>query len=184
MAVKLAANRPIHGKLRLVHKGVVAEQREVDLKPDTENLFHFEVAMLTPGRSVWTAELIPDQDHFPINNRATATVHVHGRPRVLLLHEDPQEMRSLVRALREQEIEAEIRGQHGMPETMAGLAAFDAIVLANLPATLLSPRQMERIKRYVIDLGGGLVMLGSENSFGLGGYYKTPVEEVLPLISR
>ena len=31
---------------------------------------------------------------------------------------------------------------------------------------------------------GGLAMLGSENSFGLGGYYKTPVEEVLPLVSR
>src|SRR5690606_17270890 len=39
-------------------------------------------------------------------------------------------------------------------------------------------------KQYVIDLGGGLMMLGSENSFGLGGYYKTPVEEVLPLVSR
>ncbi len=184
MGVKLAANQPLHGNLRIVHKGVVVEQREVDLKPDAENLFYFEVAMLTPGRTVWTAELVPDQDHFPINNRATATVHVHGRPRVLLLHQEPKEMRSLVRALREQEIEAEVRGQHGMPESLAGLAAFDAIVLANLPATMLSPRQMERMKRYVTDLGGGLVMLGSDNSSGLGGHYKTPVEEVLPRVSR
>lgn len=28
------------------------------------------------------------------------------------------------------------------------------------------------------------MMTGSENSFGLGGYYKTPVEEVLPVTSR
>jgi Ca-activated chloride channel homolog len=27
-------------------------------------------------------------------------------------------------------------------------------------------------------------MMGSENTYGLGGYYKTPVEEVLPLVSR
>ncbi len=27
-------------------------------------------------------------------------------------------------------------------------------------------------------------MMGSENSFGLGGYYRTPVEEVLPIVSR
>ena len=27
-------------------------------------------------------------------------------------------------------------------------------------------------------------MLGSDNSFGLGGYHRTPVEEVLPLVSR
>ena len=25
------------------------------------------------------------------------------------------------------------------------------------------------------------MMLGSENSFGLGGYYKTPIEEILPV---
>jgi uncharacterized membrane protein/uncharacterized protein YegL len=71
-----------------------------------------------------------------------------------------------------------------MPETLEEMASFDAIVLANLPATSLSARQMQMIKRYVTDLGGGLVMTGSENSFGLGGYYKTPVEDVLPLISR
>jgi uncharacterized protein YegL len=40
---------------------------------------------------------------------------------------------------------------------------------------------MELIHTYVQDLGGGFMMLGSENSFGLGGYYKTPVEEILPV---
>ncbi|RYD30146.1 MAG: VWA domain-containing protein, partial [Verrucomicrobiaceae bacterium] len=45
-------------------------------------------------------------------------------------------------------------------------------------------RQMQLLKSYVQDFGGGLAMMGSENSFGLGGYYKTPVEDVLPLVSR
>jgi uncharacterized membrane protein len=48
----------------------------------------------------------------------------------------------------------------------------------------MSTRQMELLKRYVSDFGGGLAMLGSENSFGLGGYFRTPVEEALPLTSR
>ena len=86
--------------------------------------------------------------------------------------------------LREQEIEVEVRGHYGLPETLEEMASFDAIILADLPATSLTPRQMQMVKRYVTDLGGGLVMMGSENSFGLGGYYKTPVEDVLPLISR
>jgi Ca-activated chloride channel homolog len=184
LTVKLAANRPIHGKLRIVHKGVAVQQQEVLLKPDADNLFHFEVAMHTPGDTIWTAELIPDEDHFPINNSSSCTVTVHGRPRILVVHETPREMRSWTRALGEQGIETEVRGQHGLPESLAGLAAFDAIVLANLPATMISPRQIQMVKRYVTDLGGGLVMIGSENSFGLGGYYKTPIEQVLPLVSR
>ena len=40
---------------------------------------------------------------------------------------------------------------------------------------------MGLLKSYVQDFGGGLAMFGSENSFGLGGYYKTPVEDVLKI---
>ena len=42
---------------------------------------------------------------------------------------------------------------------------------------------MQVIRNYVMDLGGGLVMLGGDQSFGLGGYYKTLVEEILPVRS-
>ncbi|MEM7254831.1 MAG: VWA domain-containing protein, partial [Pseudomonadota bacterium] len=34
---------------------------------------------------------------------------------------------------------------------------------------------------YVHDLGGGLAMFGGDQSFGLGGYYKTPIEDALPV---
>jgi uncharacterized membrane protein len=40
---------------------------------------------------------------------------------------------------------------------------------------------MELVRNYVRDHGGGLVMLGGEESFGVGGYYRTPIEEALPV---
>src|SRR5262249_40144110 len=52
-----------------------------------------------------------------------------------------------------------------------------------IPATDLTQRQMEVARTYVQDLGGGLVMLGGDQSFGLGGYYKTTLEEILPVRS-
>jgi hypothetical protein len=42
---------------------------------------------------------------------------------------------------------------------------------------------MEVARTYVQDLGGGLIMLGGDQSFGLGGYYKTTLEEILPVRS-
>ncbi|MCC6493178.1 MAG: VWA domain-containing protein [Pirellulales bacterium] len=182
--VKLAANGPIKAKLRLVHKGVAVQQRDVELQAGDAQSLHFDVDMTTAGASVWTAELAPEQDRFAVNNQSSCTVTVRGRPRVLALHQQPRQLRPLSRALAEQEMELEVRGEHGLPESLEEIAAFDAVVLADLPATSLSPRQMQMLKQYVVDFGGGLVMLGSENSFGLGGYYKTPVEEVLPLVSR
>ena len=40
---------------------------------------------------------------------------------------------------------------------------------------------MGYIRDYVRDYGGGLIMVGGEESFGLGGYYRTPIEEALPV---
>lgn len=184
LRVRVAANRATRATVRLVHRGVALQPREVDLKPGDRNYVDFDVDMVTPGETVWTAEALAADDHFPINNQVSCAISVKGRPRVLALHAKPKEMRSIARALREQDMEVEVRSEHGLPESLEELAAFDAIVLADFPATAMTPRQMQMIKRYVVDLGGGLVMLGSENSFGLGGYYKTPVEDVLPLVSR
>ena len=184
MTARLTSNQPVGGKLRIVHKGVAVLDRRVQIKPDEQNLVHFDVNMTTPGASVWMAELVPDDDYFQINNQFACTVNVRGKPRVLMLHEKPIDMRPFSRALKEQDIEVDVRGEFGLPDSLEEMLAFDAVLLADMPATSMTPRQMDLLKRYVLDFGGGLVMMGSENSFGLGGYYKTPVEEVLPLISR
>jgi uncharacterized membrane protein len=61
------------------------------------------------------------------------------------------------------------------------LPSFDAIVLQDFDA---QPYQLEKylpnIERYV-QSGGGLVMVGGENSFVAGGYAGTPLARVLPV---
>ncbi|MGJ8634780.1 MAG: VWA domain-containing protein, partial [Luteolibacter sp.] len=109
---------------------------------------------------------------------------VKGEPRLLVLHRDEKKMRPLARAMKKQGLELELRGERGLPDTMAEMLAFDAVVIADVPATSMNTRQMELLRRYVSEFGGGVAMLGSENSFGLGGYFRTPIEEALPLTSR
>lgn len=189
MAVDVSSNQAIKGELRLVHRGVVVQRQPVELVATNgaikrTNRFVFDVDMITPGDSKWTAELVAEDDYFPINNQRTCTVTVAGKPRILVLHQEEKEMRPFTRAMEKQDVVLEVRGKFGLPDTIQGMLAFDAIVLADFPATAMTPRQMNLLNRYVKDFGGGLAMLGSENSFGLGGYHRTPVEEVLPLVSR
>jgi len=58
------------------------------------------------------------------------------------------------------------------------------VILANVPATRLTPRRMEILQAFVRDLGGGLVTIGGPDSYGPGGYFATPLEEALPLESQ
>lgn len=184
LTARVMANQPMNARVRLLNKGVAIQEKTVALKPSEDAKVWFDTEMTTPGPSVWSAEIVPVRDHFPINNQATTTITVRGKPRILVLHQDEKKMRPFTRALKEQDFDVDLRGKRGLPESMEDLLAFDAVMLANFAATDMTPRQMSLLRSYVADFGGGLVMTGSENSFGLGGYYKSPVEEVLPLVSR
>ncbi len=184
MTVGVRSNHDGKGKLRMVHRGVVVQDQDIEYRANRLNRFYFDVDMVTSGASQWTVELVAAEDHFPINNSRTCTLTVRGQPRILFLHQQEQQLRPILRSLQEQDFSVEVRGKLGVPDSISELLSFDAVVLADLPATVLTQRQMELLKQYVVDFGGGLAMLGSENSFGLGGYHRTPVEEVLPLVSR
>ncbi|RYD30147.1 MAG: VWA domain-containing protein [Verrucomicrobiaceae bacterium] len=133
LKVRMASNQPMGARLRILNQGVSMQEKPVALVPGTGNEVVFDMPMTTPGASLWTAELIPDKDHFPLNNQASATVQVKGKSRVLIIHRTPREMRAAARALEEQEFEVDVRGENGVPDTMEGLMAFDAVMRADVP---------------------------------------------------
>lgn len=57
---------------------------------------------------------------------------------------------------------------------------YDVYILGDLPAAALGNQQLRGLADAV-DRGAGLVMLGGDNTFGGGGYQKTPIADVLPI---
>lgn len=125
-----------------------------------------------------------DADTLLDNNEQSAIVAASGRPRVLLVDPDTDQTDSLRWALDEQKIDVEVRPPEGVPQNLAELQGYECLILSNVPATAMTMRQMDVIRTYVQDLGGGLVMMGGDQSFGLGGYYRTQLEEILPVRSN
>ena len=117
------------------------------------------------------------------NNSDNGLVFTAGQPRVLLIDSDPKQTEHLRFALQQEDIQVDVRPPQGMPEDLADLQNYELLALSNVPATSLTQRQMELARTYVQDLGGGFMMLGGDQSFGLGGYYKTVLEEILPVRS-
>lgn len=86
--------------------------------------------------------------------------------------------------------------QEAFPQTLEGLAAYDAVMLSDIGANTLllhpdtwlrskrTPNRLKLLRSYV-EAGGGLIMVGGYLSFqGINGsarYRGTPVEEVLPV---
>ena len=69
----------------------------------------------------------------------------------------------------------------GFPDTAERLFAFEAVILGDIEASHFTRDQLDLLERFVGERGGGVLMLGGVNSFGLGRYANTPVGKVLPL---
>ena len=69
----------------------------------------------------------------------------------------------------------------GFPTNRTDLFRFQAVILGDIEASYFTRSQLQMLEEFVRERGGGLLMLGGVNSFGLGGYTGTPVEKLLPL---
>lgn len=127
------------------------------------------------------AQLIPESDTRLQNNEAGAFTVVHGPPTILLVEGEPGAGENLVQALQASEMNiTRIQPVH-VPTGLDELASYQAVLLVNVPASALSSDVLEALQVYVRDLGMGLVMIGGSQSFGAGGYLRTPLEKALPV---
>ena len=69
----------------------------------------------------------------------------------------------------------------GFPTTVDQLYAFQAVILGDIEAKYFTPQQLTMLQDFARVRGGGLLMLGGVNSFGLGGYAGTPLADALPM---
>jgi len=168
------------GRLALFRNGEFLGSQVIRLSAG-KNVYTYRQSLEQSGIHVYQAAIEVDGDTIEENNRAVGTVVVRGRPQLLLAEKSREQAQALAAALRSQHVDVTVVEPDKLPKDVAGLGKYDGIVLSNVSSLKMTKKQMENIREYVREQGGGLVMLGGEESFGLGGYYRTPIEEALPV---
>src|SRR6202049_1810039 len=135
----------------------------------------------TPGVHAVRIVVDPVRDTYAENNFGEALIQVIGPPRVLLVENTLGEAASLEAALHSTGIGTAVVTPSQLPRSAADLAAYQAVVLVNIPATSLGVDGMALLQASVRDLGMGLVVIGGTESFGPGGYAGTTLETALPV---
>ncbi len=143
------------------------------------NSFTYSSKIEESGIHEYRAVIEPESDTFRENNTITVPVTVSGEPKILIISEGNSPY--LKEALAIQNILSDMIPPPNIPSTSGLLLQYDSIVFDNIPAGSVSISQMSMIKDFVKNKGGGFLMLGGDKSFGAGGYYDTPLEEILPV---
>lgn len=190
--------QPVRGKLQVLRRSGRTEEpiseEGVQLKPG-KNVFSFQQKLDEPAVYTYRAVFTPADgadDGLTQNNEATAFTHIRGKGRVLLIEdwEKPGQFEVLIRRLRAMNLEVEVQQNNDLFTNLAELQAYDTVVLANVPRVSgergdeihsFSDEQIRMLVRNTEQLGCGLVMLGGESSFGVGGWANTDVEKALPV---
>ena len=166
--------------LELFREGSFVERQEVVLGPG-KNRHRFAEQAGNEGMQLYQVVVNSAHDTMAENNHWQAFTEVRGRPKVLRLYDPPDREAPLVQALSQQGLDVRSLPWQDLPHMLGDYLEYAALVFDNVPGFGISVSQMEVLERYVRDMGGGLLMLGGEKSFGAGGYYRTPLEKILPV---
>ncbi len=182
LSLEVTVRSTVEAPARLVVRrgGAVIGHQRVQLGVG-DNPFLFAVrAPRHPGSYGYEVQVRSRRDSRPGNDSLGTTVRVEAAPRALVAGAADSAASQLLRA----------DGFHvtavqpgALPTAASGYKGVDAVALEDVPAEAIGKARAKAIGTAVRDRALGLLALGGEHSFSLGKYYKSPLQEVLPVKS-
>lgn len=166
-------------------KIVVYEDQQLIAEADLflvkgDNTFLMDHIAKDAGTHQYMAEVITDNDSEPLNNRAHSISKVDGPAGVLIVN-GAGNTTNLEEALSASFIQYRSIEVEELSFDLTKYLQYDSIIFNNVSATDIPASKMDLIAQAVRNYGVGFVMLGGDQSFGLGGYFDTPIEKILPV---
>jgi Mg-chelatase subunit ChlD len=175
----IRADHTVEAEAVLKRDGVEIARRTETFAPGATRLT-FRDAVETPGVARYRIELGVPGDRIPENNVGDGAVRIEA-PATILLVNNSGRPSNLSRALASSKLRVDTIKPGALPRDPAGLAAYRGVVLENVSASAVGPVSLSALTRFAVDLGGGVLLTGGGASFGVGGYFKSELDQYLPV---
>ncbi len=178
--VSVSSNVETDGALSLFQGRNMKGQQEIHLSKG-ENRFVFEDVGEEGTIADYRAVIEPEKDTVSVNNTYVTFAEVAAKPRLLLVEGTAGEGDEFEKVLQAAGMEYDKVTPKGTPSSLADLNRYKAVVALNVHYEDLKKGFVDALQSYVKDYAGGFVCIGGENSYALGGYRDTVLEEILPV---
>lgn len=150
--------------------------REVTLRRG-ENTFVFQDTANDSGVVTYEVALIAEGDQNQRNNRMGTYMDVRGVPKVLILGED----RELAKMLHAAGMDTETLQPGQLARSAEALRQYHAIAMVNVNEDDLHPDAIQALNDYVRKLGRGIAVFGGDDTYAIGGWRGSALEEMMPI---
>ena len=149
------------------------------LSSGLNRLIFRDTAVRAGAQSYRVAINTPPNDPVPENNMARQLVGIRGPKPMLCLVDD--EASSLPALLRAGGANIEVATPKSQRWALDELANYAGVLIENVPAHEIGTRGMDTLAAWTTETGAGLMMTGGKNSYGPGGYFRSPLEPIMPV---
>ena len=177
----VVATRAGPARLSLFREDALLEERTVDLVAG-DNVVEFPQTAGDPGLSRFRLEVDAPGDSVAANDTGYAAVSVDGPAKILVAEGASGNGAALTNALRAGGLAVDVVAAPDLP-ALDRLSTYSATVLVDVDSRSLSGEQVGALSAATRDLGRGLVVIGGDRSYALGGYRDSELEKLLPVVS-
>lgn len=179
LIVHVDSTKAVSAELLLSQNDQFLSKQRVQIEPGS-NTYTFRHASKGDGLIKYQVQLNVPDDALLENNQLTSVTMVDSTPHLLVVSSN--KLASPIPAYIDQSVvKIDAISAFDLPFDLSNYLAYDAIIFDNVPGFEVGEAKMTVIQQAVKNFGIGFMMVGGDNSYGLGGYFKTPIETLLPV---
>ena len=140
----------------------------------------FRDKAIQPGTHQYTARIVgTETDPVPENNSAKILVGIEGfRP---ILHVTNASESGLAHLLQAGGLDVKTGPPSAYGWSLDELSGYSAVLIENVLADEIGLHGMENIAVWVKETGAGFMMTGGKHAYAPGGYFRSPLEPIMPV---
>ena len=180
VTVSVTSNVETNAVLSIYAGRTLKGQQDIRLNKGT-NQFVFEEEGVDGTIAQYKAVIEPEDDTILVNNTYSAFAQIEAKPKVLLIEGTVDEGNEFEKVLTAANIDYDKVTPKGVPTAVSELNQYKAVLTLNVHYDDLRKGFAGALSSYVKDFAGGYVCIGGDNSYALGNYRGTVLEEILPV---
>lgn len=180
MTVTVESNYETKARIQIWTGDKQAEEYEVHLNRGS-NQFRFKQRVSGENVESFDVRVVADGDTCAENDSYHAYSVVDAVPKVLLVSGREEDSTQYESMLRSAGCDLDAVSAAYAPDSLEDMLKYKSILLQNVYLGDLPEGFLADIETYVKDYGCGLVCIGGEDSFALGGYRGSVLETILPV---
>jgi uncharacterized protein YegL len=155
-------------------------KQSLSLKPGERRLLHFRLPDDNAGRQMLEF-IVHDKNGLEIDHRRRVVDAMDGR-RLLFIDSNAADTKVPYLYLTDWQVVHVQANRLSVDESY--FKGFDMVILNDLGRDAIDPQAMSNLIRSVERFGTGLIVLGGPHSFGSGGYRRSALENLLPVVAE